>query len=199
MATSFQPEDAACAATPLSDSAASDAPANAPLPLAELYDAYADFVCRSLLRLGVAPARIEDVMQEVFIIASRHLASFQGTSYKAWLFRVADSMARNVRRAARHVQPVPLDDARLVDDGASPFDQAAQAQQVRLLNDLLDQLKGPQREVLVLAELEQLPHTEIAQLLGIHVNTVANRLNAARSNLERLLRKRESLLASGRR
>jgi RNA polymerase sigma-70 factor (ECF subfamily) len=137
-------------------------------------------------------------MQDVFIIANQHLATFEGTFYKAWLFRIAHSMARNVRRAARRVASEPLEEAQLVDRGASPFEHAAQAEEIRLLNELLDELKDPQREVFVLAELEQMPQVEIAEALGIHVNTVANRLHAARSQLERLLRKRQRTLGSRR-
>jgi RNA polymerase sigma-70 factor, ECF subfamily len=193
-ATPFQREDAAGAeAAPRLESALCDAQPGAPVPLAELYDSHANFVYRSLLGLGVAPARAEDAMQDVFIIANQHLASFKGAFYKAWLFRIAHSVARNVRRAARRAQAEPLED-----HSASPFELAAQAQQVRLLNELLEQLKEQQREVFVLAELEQLPHTEIAKALGIHVNTVANRLNAARSRLERFLRNRQGLPGPGR-
>jgi RNA polymerase sigma-70 factor, ECF subfamily len=198
-ATPFQREGAAGAeAAPRLESALSDAQPGAPVPLAELYDSHANFVYRSLLGLGVAPARAEDAMQDVFIIANQHLASFKGAFYKAWLFRIAHSVARNVRRAARRAQAEPLEDTPLVDHSASPFELAAQAQQVRLLNELLEQLKEQQREVFVLAELEQLPHTEIAKALGIHVNTVANRLNAARSRLERFLRNRQGLPGPGR-
>ena len=195
--TSATPFPPGAANAPLLDPSASEAPPCAPSPLAELYDLHADFVYRSLLDLGVAPARAEDAMQDVFIIANQHLAGFQGTFYKAWLFRIAHSVARNARRAARRVRVEPLEDTQLVDHGASPFDRAAQAQQVRLLNDLLQQLKGPVREVFVLAELEQLPHAEIAAALDIHINTVAYRLNAARTSLERLLRQRRGLPASG--
>jgi RNA polymerase sigma-70 factor (ECF subfamily) len=169
-----------------------DARPGAPVAVAELYDSYADFVYRSLLGLGVAPAGAEDAMQDVFIIANQHLAAFAGTHYRAWLFRIAHSVARNVRRALRRGQAEPLDGAQLVDGGASPFERAAQSEEIRLLNELLDQLKDHQREVFVLAELEELQQIEIAEALGIHVNTVANRLNAARANLERLLRKRQS-------
>jgi RNA polymerase sigma-70 factor, ECF subfamily len=157
--------------------------------LAELYDAYADFVYHSLISLGVAPSRADDALQDVFIVANRHLSSFEGSFYKAWLFRLAHSVARNVRRSMRRAQGTPLETVQLIDRGASPFDQAAQAEQIRLLHALLEELDDEQREVFVLAELEQLAHVEIAAALGVHVNTVANRLHAARANLERLLRK----------
>jgi RNA polymerase sigma-70 factor (ECF subfamily) len=172
------------------ESSGAEVPA-APRSLAELYDSYADFVYGSLVGLGVAPERAEDAMQDVFVIANRHLATFEGTFHRAWLFRIAHSVARNARRAIRRTVGEPLESLQLVDGGSSPFERAAHAEQVRLLSHLLDQLKDQQREVFVLAELEQLAHVEIAAALGIHVNTVANRLTAARANLERLLRKQQ--------
>ena len=165
--------------------------------LAELYDAHSDFVYRSLVSLGVAPSRAEDAMQDVFIVANAHLSSFEGTFYKAWLFRLAHSIARNSRRSTRRTQAEPLEIAQLVDPRASPFDRAAHAEEIRLLHDLLENLDEGQREVFVLAELEQMAHVEIADAIGVHVNTVANRLHAARANLERLLRKRQRVPSGG--
>ena len=75
--------------------------------LAELYDAYSDFVYRSLLSLGVAPSRAEDAMQDVFLVANTHLSAFEGTFYKAWLFRLAHSVARNVRRSTKRTPGFP--------------------------------------------------------------------------------------------
>jgi RNA polymerase sigma-70 factor, ECF subfamily len=169
-----------------------------PPSLAELYDAYSDFVYRSLVGLGVPTSRAEDAMQDVFLVANNHLSSFEGTFYKAWLFRLAHSLARNVRRSTKRTESAPLETVELVDQRASPFDRAAQAEEIRLLHALLEQLDDQQREVFVLAELEQLAHVEIATVLGVHVNTVANRLHAARSTLERLLRKHQQGLTLGR-
>jgi RNA polymerase sigma-70 factor, ECF subfamily len=166
--------------------------------LAELYDTYSDFVYRSLLGLGVPPSRAEDAMQDVFLVANNHLAAFEGTFYKAWLFRLTHSLARNVRRSVKRTQTAPLETAELVDPRSSPFDRAAHTEEIQLLHALLEQLDDRQREVFVLAELEQLAQVEIASALGVHVNTVANRLQAARSSLERLLSKHQQGLSLGR-
>lgn len=164
-------------------------PAVAKPSLAELYDAHSDFVYRSLLGLGVAPSRAEDAMQDVFLVANQHLSKFEGSFYRAWLFKLSCSVARNARRATRRTDGTPIDELQLVDVDSSPFDRAARAEQVRLLHSLLVELDDGQREVFILAELEQLAHVEIAAALGVHVNTVANRLKAARERLERSLRK----------
>jgi RNA polymerase sigma-70 factor (ECF subfamily) len=160
--------------------------------LGDLYDCYAEFVYRSLVSLGVTPAAAEDAMQDVFLVANAHLDEFQGTYFKAWLFRLAFSIARNVRRSSRRADKthVPVDPEVLATAHAdSPFEKAAQAERIRLLHELLEQIDDDKRQVFILAELEQMPQVEIAEALDIHVNTVAYRLHAARERLQQLLRK----------
>jgi RNA polymerase sigma-70 factor (ECF subfamily) len=160
--------------------------------LEELYDAHAQFVYRSLISLGVPASNAEDAMQEVFLVVHAKLPEFQGTYFKAWLFRLALSVARNARRSARRADHVaaPIDPDSLEDSrGGSPFDKAAHAERIKLLHDLLDQLDDEKRQVFVLAELEQMPQVEIADALDIHVNTVAYRLNAAKERLQQLLQR----------
>lgn len=165
--------------------------------LGELYDCYAEFVYRSLVSLGLGPAAAEDAMQDVFLVAHARLDEFQGTFFKAWLFRLAMSIARNVRRSSRrtdktHVSVDP--DALAGPQADSPFERAAQAERIRLLHDLLEQLDDEKRQVFILAELEQMPQIEIAEALEVHVNTVAYRLHAARERLQQLLRRRPARL-----
>jgi RNA polymerase sigma-70 factor (ECF subfamily) len=158
--------------------------------LAELYDTYADFVYRSLVSLGVPVAVAEDAMQDVFLVAHAKLDEFRGPFFKAWLFRLAFSIARNVRRSVRRADhtSAELDPDSLPDASrTSPFDDAAQAERIRLLHSLLEQLDEDKRNVFILAELEQMPQVEIAAALDIHVNTVAYRLNIARERLQQLL------------
>jgi RNA polymerase sigma-70 factor, ECF subfamily len=160
--------------------------------LTDLYDAYADFVYRSLVSLGVPTANAEDAMQDVFLVAHAKLDAFQGPFFKAWLFRLAFSIARNIRRSVRRADKanVALDLDTLPDPrGDSPFDDAARAEKIRLLHQLLEHLEDEKRQVFILAELEQMPQVEIAAALGIHVNTVAYRLSAARERLQQLLQR----------
>ena len=160
--------------------------------LAELYDAYAQFVYRSLLSLGVPAASAEDAMQEVFLVVHAKLGEFQGTYFKAWLFRLALSIARNVRRSARRADQaaLPIDpDSLESSQGSSPFEKAAHAERIQLLHDLLEQLDDEKRQVFILSELEQMPQVEIAEALDIHVNTVAYRLRAAQDRLQQLLQR----------
>ena len=68
-----------------------------------LYEEHADAVFRALRRWGVRDSAADDALQEVFLIASRKLAEFEGRStHRTWLFGIALRVARGVRRARSH-------------------------------------------------------------------------------------------------
>jgi RNA polymerase sigma-70 factor (ECF subfamily) len=69
----------------------------------------------------------------------------------------------------------------------SPHELAEQSDQARLLWSLLEKLEPAKREVLVLAELDEMTAPEIAVALEVPLNTVYSRLRAARQALEAVL------------
>ncbi len=68
-----------------------------------LYEEHAAFVWRTLRRLGVAPAHVEDACQETFVIVHKKLDDFDGVSPKSWLFAIALRVASDFRKRA-HVR-----------------------------------------------------------------------------------------------
>ncbi len=152
-----------------------------------IYDEQADFVWRSLRRLGLDEAAAEDALQEVFLVVHRRLESFEGrSSLRTWLFGIAIGVARNQRRTTRRkriAHDVEADaalESLPTDSTASPDERAARSQAVGMLYRVLLRLPEAQREVFVMAELEQMRGTEIAEATGINLNTVYARLKAAR-------------------
>jgi len=72
-------------------------------------------------------------------------------------------------------------DPGLLADGADgPHESAAKREAARLVDRFLERLNENQRDVFVLAELEQLTAPEIATVLGAPLNTVYSRLRLAR-------------------
>lgn len=156
-----------------------------PLSFDEVYDTHVTLVIRSLAALGVPAAHVDDAAQEVFLVVHRKLASFERrSSLRTWIYGIVAFVARSFRRTAhqRH-QGDALDAPPLAEVLAAPRgtdEEIAQADDLRCLARLLTQLDDDRREVLVLAELEELPVTEIAEALGENVNTVYSRLRMAR-------------------
>jgi RNA polymerase sigma-70 factor (ECF subfamily) len=149
-----------------------------------IYDAYFPFVWRSVLRLGVPLSHVDDVVQEVFLVVHRKLAGFEGRStLKTWLYGITLRIARIHRVRSRRVADGQVLEAEQVraPEGARPDERAQSAEAARLVREILDGLDDEQREVFVLAELEELSAPEIAEVLGAKLNTVYSRLRLARA------------------
>lgn len=161
----------------------------ATLDLAAIYDSELDFVWRSLRRLGVSPALLDDAVQDVFLVAHRRLADFEGRStVRTWLFGIALRVAReHGRRGRKH--GTPSDGvADLPDEAApNPLELAERGEARRLLDALLAELDEDKRAAFILAELEGMSAPEIAAGLGVNVNTLSSRLRAARKQFEAAL------------
>jgi RNA polymerase sigma-70 factor (ECF subfamily) len=149
-----------------------------------LYDDYFPYVWRAALRLGVPLAHADDVVQEVFLVVYRKLGEFQGRStLKTWLYGIALRVARAHRLRLRSPAGAEVLDAEQVraPDAVRPDERAQNAEAARLVSALLEGLDDDQREVFVLAELEELTVPEIAEILGVKLNTVYSRLRLARA------------------
>jgi len=150
----------------------------------QAYEAHFDFVWRYARRLGVTPAHLDDVVQEIFVVVYRRLADFEGrSSFRTWLFGIVLNVVRAHRRTmvgAHGAFAGRTDPESVADASAGPHERAARAEAVRVVDALLEALDDEKREVFVLAELEQIGAPEIADSLGVPLNTVYSRLRLAR-------------------
>lgn len=152
---------------------------------------YADYfraIWRTLRRLGVAAAQLDDAAQDVFIVVHRRLSEFDGRSLRGWLYAIAVRVASDYRRGTNRRRTVPLHGL-LVDPAPDPGQNSELNESVRLLHALLGELSEPKRIVFVLAELEELSAPEIAEALGENLNTVYSRVRAARTEFETALQR----------
>ncbi len=158
----------------------------------EVYERYFGLVWRTLRRSGVPESSVEDAAQETFVQVHRSLATFEGrASISTWVYRIARNVALNQHRYAarrwRERDHDELDDDRDRDPHDDPERHAEQRDAWHTLARLLGQIPESRREVLVLADVEDLPAPEIAEMLGIPSNTVYSRLRIARRELEALV------------
>jgi len=170
----------------LSGAAELETTVGAAIPFEEIYDDHVEFVWRVLRRLGVPADTAEDAVQDVFFVAHRRLGEFEGrSSIKTWLFGIIANVASNHRRSLHRKSPAQqLGEAVELDtvacERAGPHEAAERAEAVRRLEAVLEQLDIDKRAVFVLSELEQMSMPEIADALGVNVNTAYARLRAAR-------------------
>jgi RNA polymerase sigma-70 factor (ECF subfamily) len=162
--------------------------------LAQLYRDHYEFVWSSLRRLGLRESAVDDAVQEVFLVVYRRLPEYEGSAgHRAWLFAIALRIAREARRRDARLwleEPVAA-----VAATAHPDEGAALRQRVQLLDTLLGALNDEQREVFVMAEVEGFNAPEIAQALGVKLNTVYSRLRLGRVRFERALARHQAACA----
>ena len=157
-----------------------------PVPsLKELYEAEFSFVWRNLRRLGVGEMDLRDAAQDVFVVVHRRLAEFEGrSSIRWWLYCVVKRVASQARRTQRRREIPDPEDADEVEAAlAGPDESAERAEALALFASLLDELDEEQRDIVILADLEECTAPEIASMLGCNVNTVYSRLRLGRTKL----------------
>jgi RNA polymerase sigma-70 factor, ECF subfamily len=145
-----------------------------------LINEHYEFVWRSARRLGVRSADLDDVVQEVFVVAATRLDEI--THELGFLFRACLHAASHSRRSVQRRREV-IDEERLeheIDRRANPEQNAETAEARAQLQAILEDMPEELRVVFVLFELEQFTMSEIAQTLGIPAGTVASRLRRAR-------------------
>ncbi|MES1189036.1 MAG: RNA polymerase sigma factor [Myxococcales bacterium] len=144
------------------------------------------FVWRNARRLGAGDDWVDDAVHEVFLVATRRLAEFEGrSSPQTWLFAITFRVVQRLRRdRARQQQQTE----RFAREVGSPVANAADENEAaQYLRHLLSLLPDAQRVVLILAELEGFTSAAIAESLGVPAGTVDSRLRAARAQLARLI------------
>ncbi|MDE0190418.1 MAG: RNA polymerase sigma factor [Gammaproteobacteria bacterium] len=157
--------------------------------LSDLIDAAAPVVSRwALVQTGNA-ADADDVTQEVLIRMIRNLDALpEPPRFAGWLYAVTRNAAtdrfrsRSRQRTAADSEDI-LESA--VSDVANPASDAERGELGDVLRAAFDELPSRQREVFDLVELQGIPATEAAGILGIRPTSVRGNLFKARRNLRR--------------
>jgi RNA polymerase sigma-70 factor, ECF subfamily len=150
----------------------------------DIYRKHHAFVWRSVRRLGVPDAEVDDVVQEVFVVVHRRLGEFEGRSaITTWLFGIAYRVVRDHRRSAvaRAKREAMATGGR---PPTEPDRKLSRTQAAGVLDDILAQLEEDQRSVLVMADVINMTAPEIAELTETKLNTVYSRLRLARLAFE---------------
>lgn len=127
----------------------------------------------------------EDLTQDVFVAAFQNLRRFDSTraKFSTWLLTITRNRCLN-QLARYRTSPVEIVS---VDRGLSP-DAAAVANEVwQHLSEALETLPIEQQTAFVLAEIQELPHAEIAMIEQIEIGTVKSRVSRARDKLRQAM------------
>lgn len=152
-----------------------------------------------LRMLGSAVA--EDATQEAFIAAYRHLSSFRGGNFRAWLLRIAANTCRDELRRRRSRSAASLEAA--LEAGspadvpsplAGPEDEALRRELARHLQQGLAVLPAEQRLAIILRDIHGLSYEELAETLGCSLGTLKSRIARGRAKMREYLMARRELL-----
>ena len=165
------------------------------------YEAFEELVNRyerKIYRLGLNITGnredAEDVLQEAFMKAFKHLQSFrEGSRFYTWLVRIAVNEGLMKLRKRRSDRSVQMEDStddegrvmtrEFIDWGPSPEEQYATTELEEILKRAVETLPENFRTVFMLRDVEKLSTEETAEVLEISLGAVKARLFRARLRL----------------
>jgi RNA polymerase sigma-70 factor (ECF subfamily) len=152
-----------------------------------------------LLRLaqmnGIGPDEAEDVVQETYLEAWRHLEKLRPERVSSWL----DGICRNICKRHLHAKPSAphtstvcenLDEERLeLSDplAIDPVEELERQDRQVLLDRALSHLEESTRELIELCYLNELPQREVAERLSMSLGALELKLHRARQRLHQIL------------
>ena len=135
-----------------------------------------------------------DVLQETYLRLEEMNEVGPVRSPRAYLFRIAVNIANDRRRAENRRLTTDEVDSLLdiPDDRPDAVRQIESRSDVDLLRRAVAELPERRRRVLLLSRIEDMPHREIAGLLGVTVRTVETDLKQAVEHCADRLKRRAS-------
>ncbi len=153
---------------------------------AVLVNRYRTRVSRYVERFTYDVEDARDVTQDVFIKVYAALDSFDSRfKFSTWLFRIAGNAAIDHLRR-RRVRTLPLDPP---ETRPNPHEDLTRRRLREALSAAIDRLPDDYRELISLRHYGEMPYEEIAELKGMPLGTVKNKLFRARQALRDLLPK----------
>lgn len=145
-------------------------------------------------RLTGNEADASDLTQEAFIRIFRAWRSFTpGTSFRSWAYRIVTNLYRDElrRRKGRYHEEIPDDNAPQPGAGRplaiEPIEEYVEGHLSEPVAKALAELTDEQRQIVMLADVEECSYQEIGEIVGCAVGTVRSRLHRARERLRDLL------------
>jgi len=152
-----------------------------------LVTAYQHRVFGVALRMLGSRAEAEEIAQETFLRAHRALGEFRGEArLGTWLYAIASRLCLNRLGSGprRHERSDDLALAQATAEGGDAAGALERGELEAALREAVAALPEDRRIVVVLRDLEGLSYDEVAEVLGVPLNTVRTRLHRARLDLK---------------
>ena len=150
---------------------------------------------RHALRVVGTTADAEDIVQDALFSAWRSIASFQGLSFRAWLFRIATNRALDQLRSRKRRPELPLDPpddddvtwAEPVAPGPDLTQLVGDREALAAVETALGSLPAEQRTALLLRDVEGFAYEEISVITSVEIGTVKSRIHRGRLAVRNVL------------
>jgi RNA polymerase sigma-70 factor (ECF subfamily) len=154
--------------------------------LARLYRDHAADVTRWARRLQGPHGDVEDVLQEVFLVAHRRLPEWRGEArISTWLYAITVRVVQEQRRKGHWRRWLGLAPLAPEAPPPTPLEAVESRRATEVTYQLLDTLPEAERSALILFELEGLSGEQLAALTGEAVGTIWVRLHRARARFRK--------------
>jgi len=164
----------------------------------EIYDQYYAKIRRFILALVKDQWATDDLIQETFLRVQENLGTLKDPSkLSSWIFRIAHNLSQDHFRQLKIAASKGSTDLDRVESLEEGFIQEIfiqkeleQREMGKCVQDQIDLLPESLRTVLVLFDIMEFSHQEIADILKINVKNVKVRLHRARKKLKPILEER---------
>jgi RNA polymerase sigma-70 factor (ECF subfamily) len=146
-----------------------------------LFETYAPRVKSYMLRQGADPATAEELAQETLLAVWRKAALYSDDKGSAttWIFTIARNLRIDRLRKEVVWQPLPENNDERPSEDPAPDEELSERERAERVRAMLAELPPDQSQVVNLAFLEGLSHSEIAKQLGLPLGTVKSRMRLA--------------------
>jgi len=135
------------------------------------------------------PSEAEDLVQETYVKALRGFGSFTpGTNFRAWMYRILRNTFLTSKTGLKATVTIDDDLAETIATEGTPESLLLSRIDADALRRAIESLPLIFREVLLLADMEEMSYREIAETLNIPIGTVTSRLLRARRKVREALR-----------
>lgn len=165
-----------------------DAQEVAPLTLEAAFRRYAPYVAQIALRILGRDAEVDDVVQEVFLIALKGLGALrEADAIKGWLATVTVRVTRKKLRMRRVKTWLRLEDTPSYEEVAAPGATPEQRTLLAHIYAVLDGLPADVRIAWTLRNVEREQLDDVARLCGCSLATAKRRIAAAQAAIAEVL------------
>jgi RNA polymerase sigma factor (sigma-70 family) len=148
-----------------------------------LYNQHATVVYNTILRLIMHTGEAEDILQEAFVAAFGQIKDFKDTGgFAAWVKRIAINKSVDAVRR-RRMKIVEFEPELIPEEEEEIIDEAEFEYTMEAVTDAIEALPEGYRTVFNLFAVENIPHAEIARMLGIEHNAVRTQYHRAKQKI----------------